>query len=154
MEGGGGSPYSPIDRAPPPPPQVPSFFENLNFPSLPFSLPSSYNLEKKPHEFAKKLVSDVVFSLFFWGGGVGQENNHLCILNLEFHIGAFMAPKLNMISAKTLSDFAPFSAVFQNKIAKRGPEPRSQHHPLSMRGNSKIMCPGAQYRRSLWQKKN
>ena len=64
-----------------------------------------------------------------------------------------------MISAKTLSDFAPFSSVFQKKKLPRGaPNPicRSQHHSLSMRGNSKIIClgHGAQYRRSLWQKKN
>ena len=90
---GGGSPYSPIDRAPPPP-QVPSFFENLNFPLPPIFSPFLVQFRKK-NTNSQKLVSDVVFLFFFrQGGGGGQENNHLCILNLEFHIGAFMAPKL------------------------------------------------------------
>ena len=92
--GGGLSLQSHWLSAPPPPFQVPSVSLKIwIFPSLPFSLPSSY----KKTQIRKKLVSDVVFSLFFFffgGGGGGQENNHLCILNLEFHIGAFMAPKL------------------------------------------------------------
>ena len=63
--------------------------ENLNFPLPPIFSPFLVQFRKKKHEFAKNWYPMLCF-LFFLGG----ENNHLCILNLEFHIGAFMAPKL------------------------------------------------------------
>ena len=121
---GGGSPYSPIDRAPPPFKYLLSL-KIWIFPSLQFSLTSSYNLEKK-HEFAKNWYPMLCFLSFFFGGGGAREQSSLYSQSRVSHwcfYGTITLIKLrgksNMISAKTLSDFAPFSSVFQKKKKKK-----------------------------------
>ena len=73
-------------------------------------------------------------------------NNHRILSQIKIPI-KYPSSKNRQEGPRTLSAGVSPSSLYEDPIC------RSQHHPLSMRGNSKIMCPGAQYRRSLWQKK-